>query len=152
MSVWSKNIKIVIVEDDPIFSAVLVKCLRKHGWKNIEVFNSAIPLLNREDWNPDLILMDFKMSDLNGARAARSIKRKMSDTVIVLMSSSKRINRVKRQKFKIDGIVQKDLGIEKIVKTAVRIYKVKRLKQMIIRSLIWLFLLAVLSTILYQFL
>jgi CheY-like chemotaxis protein len=109
-----KNIKVVIVDDDPIFSSVLVKCLRKKGMNDIEVFDSAVPLLNRDNWSPDLIFMDFKMSDLNGARAARSIKRKKSSSVIILMSSSGRVERVKRHKFKIDRIAHKEIGVLRI--------------------------------------
>lgn len=147
-----KNIKVVIVDDDPIFSSVLVKCLRKKGMNDIEVFDSAVPLLNRDNWSPDLIFMDFKMSDLNGARAARSIKRKNSSSVIILMSSSGRVERVKRHKFKIDRIAHKDIGVLRIAEAGIRTYSVAAFKRMSLQFMIWLVLLALLSTVLYQFL
>jgi DNA-binding response OmpR family regulator len=147
-----KNIKVVIVDDDPIFSSVLVKCLRKKGMNDIEVFDSAVPLLNRDNWSPDLIFMDFKMSDLNGARAARSIKRKKSSSVIILMSSSERVERVKRHKFKIDRIAHKEIGVLRIAEAGIRTYSVASFKRMSLQFMIWLVLLALLSTVLYQFL
>ena len=147
-----KNIKVVIVDDDPIFSSVLVKCLRKKSMNDIEVFDSAVPLLNRDNWSPDLIFMDFKMSDLNGARAARSIKRKKSSSVIILMSSSGRVERVKRHKFKIDRIAHKDIGVLRIAEAGIRTYSVAAFKRMSLQFMIWLVLLALLSTVLYQFL
>lgn len=147
-----KNIKVVIVDDDPIFSSVLVKCLRNKGLMDIEVFDSAVPLLNRDNWSPDLIFMDFKMSDLNGARAARSIKRKNSSSVIILMSSSGRVERVKRHKFKIDRIAHKEIGVLRIAEAGIRIYSVASFKRMSLQFMILLVLLALLSTVLYQFL
>lgn len=147
-----KNIKVVIVDDDPIFSSVLVKCLRKKGMNDIEVFDSAVPLLNRDNWSPDLIFMDFKMSDLNGARAARSIKRKKSSSVIILMSSSGRVERVKRHKFKIDRIAHKEIGVLSIAEAGIRTYSVASFKRLTLQFMILLVLLALLSTVLYQFL
>ena len=119
---------------------------------DIEVFDSAVPLLNRDNWSPDLIFMDFKMSDLNGARAARSIKRKKSSSVIILMSSSGRVERVKRHKFKIDRIAHKEIGVLRIAEAGIRTYSVASFKRMSLQFMIWLVLLALLSTVLYQFL
>lgn len=152
MILQKKNIKLVIVDDDPFFSATLSKCLRDKDLSKIELLDSAIPLLNRDNLNTDLIFMDFKMSDLNGARAAKSIKRKIPKTVIVLMSSSKRLNKVRRREFMIDGIAEKELGVQHVAVEGLRIFRLVRLKRIFFQFLIWFVVIALLSAVLYQFL
>lgn len=151
MILKKKNIKVVIVDDDPVFSAILLKCLRNKNLSSIEVLDSAMPLVNRDNWNADLIFMDFKMSDLNGARAAKSIKKKMPGTVIVLMSSSKRLDKVRRREFMIDGIAQKEQGVQQVADEGIRIYNTLRSRR-IFQVLVWFILIAFSCLLLFRFL
>jgi CheY-like chemotaxis protein len=145
------KIKVVIVEDDPVFSALLIKELQNRGVTDIELFDSSVTLLNRENWSPDLFFMDFKMTDISGARASRFIKKRLPSTIVVLISSSRRIENIKKKKFKIDRVVLKDQGVKRMVSIGINALLFDKLKKYFYRASFILIIVALLLFFIFKF-
>lgn len=66
---------ILYVEDDPVNMALVRKLLRNEGFSVLEARNGWEGLAVAERDQPDLILMDMNMPDLDGYQATRRLKR-----------------------------------------------------------------------------
>ena len=85
-----QDIKVVIVEDEPIIAADLASQLRKQGLNVMETFEDGegvLEFLKNEE--PDLILMDIQLyGDLDGIDVANQINVKYHIPIIFLTSNT----------------------------------------------------------------
>lgn len=83
-----KSLKIAIVEDDPdIRSLLAVMISRKLRYPAPAVFNDGTSLVRAMTQNSqrfDIIIMDYRMPEMNGIEAARIIMRHRNTTRIIL--------------------------------------------------------------------
>lgn len=70
----SKNIKILIVEDDPTCLKIAKRMLEKAGYICEAAENGKIALAKVESEKPDLILMDCQMPEMDGYTATKFIR------------------------------------------------------------------------------
>jgi DNA-binding NarL/FixJ family response regulator len=113
--------RVVIIDDDPVLTFLMRNEVSKSGIEHIEVHDSAVPILTGDDLKGDLFFIDFKLPDVNGARAARIIKDKLPKAVVVVISSSDRVLKVSKKKFGIDEILYKEVGVSYIVERGLRL-------------------------------
>lgn len=79
---------VLLVDDNKNFMESAIKFLTtdKHfavvGW----AFNAAEAFEKNEKFNPDLILMDISLPDMNGFEAARILKQKPDAPKIIILS------------------------------------------------------------------
>jgi hypothetical protein len=57
---------LLVVEDDPAFSATLVEVARERGYRALAASSGSEALELARDIGPDLILLDLKLPDMNG--------------------------------------------------------------------------------------
>lgn len=116
--------KIIIVDDDPIFLAVISQQFKNEGLVNVAIFESAIEGLKSDCGKPDVVFVDFHMNDINGARASKMFSKKWKNARIVLISNSESIKRkVKKSRYGIDDTVLKEADFSELlnqVKIAMR--------------------------------
>ena len=67
--------KILVIDDDPGTIRLLEKWLRVGGRLTITAANAASGLSRAKKENPDLILLDIRLPDLNGIDLARLLHR-----------------------------------------------------------------------------
>lgn len=67
--------KILIVDDSPAEMARFREILGKHNFELIEAFNGEEGYAKACEHQPDLILMDIVMPEMNGFQATRKITR-----------------------------------------------------------------------------
>ena len=81
--------KIIIVDDDKLVSASLKTILESSGDVHVQALGSsgaeAVSLY--ELHHPDVLLMDIRMSGMNGIEAAREIRRKYPDSKILFLTT-----------------------------------------------------------------
>ncbi|MFH0925656.1 MAG: response regulator [bacterium] len=67
--------KVLIVDDDREFLEELQETLELNGYIPLPVYDSTVALNTAYTFNPDIILLDLKMNDLNGFQVAETIKK-----------------------------------------------------------------------------
>jgi len=78
---------ILIVEDDK-FNAIIITNFIEKTHANYKIAYSgqnAIDLAN--DLNPDVILMDIKLPDINGLEVTRKIKEKLPNAIVIAQTA-----------------------------------------------------------------
>lgn len=110
------NPKILIIDDDPVYLAVIEKQFKNEGFQNVAIFESAIEGLKSDFGKPDVVFVDFHMNDINGARASKMFSKKWKNARIVLISNSDSIKRkVKKSRYGIDDTVLKEADFSELL-------------------------------------
>lgn len=110
------NPKILIIDDDPVYLAVIEKQFKNEGFQNVAIYESAIEGLKSDFGKPDVVFVDFHMNDINGARASKMFSKKWKNARIVLISNSESIKRkVKKSRYGIDDTVLKEADFSELL-------------------------------------
>jgi len=84
--VFGKGEKILIVDDEEPVLDSLTKLIEKLGYQAISVQRSAEALHNYHKWQPDLVLMDRNMPEMDGIACIREIIKTDPKARIVIIS------------------------------------------------------------------
>ncbi|WP_105618046.1 response regulator [Vallitalea okinawensis] len=81
--------KNVLIVDDAAFMRMMIKdILGKNGYNVVgEAENGAIAVQKFEELNPDLVIMDITMPEMDGIDAVREIRSKDSNANIIMCSA-----------------------------------------------------------------
>lgn len=79
--------KILIVDDDKIINFTLSKLLKKDGYEIKSCFNGKSAIAQCLEFAPQLVMLDFKLPDMNGFQILENIK-KIDKHIIVIMLTS----------------------------------------------------------------
>lgn len=82
-----KNEMIYLVEDEKFFSNVAVQLLNEAGYKNIIQFYSGESCLRNLYKNPDVIILDHMLGDMDGLDMLREIKSVNPDIDVIFLSA-----------------------------------------------------------------
>lgn len=88
----NNNPLIFIVEDDPIYQALIHNELLEHQYANIELFNTGVDAVANFYKNPDIILLDYNLNDgMDGLSVLKQIKAFNPDTQVIMLSAQEKI-------------------------------------------------------------
>ena len=65
---------VFVVDDDPIWRTLLVNMLKEIGYQNISAFESGPSCLYHLHKEPDLVFVDYSMSEMNGIELLQQIR------------------------------------------------------------------------------
>lgn len=85
--------KIVIVDDEKPIAAILQFCFQMEGFFIGCAYNGQEALELVEDMQPDMILLDVMLPDLNGLEVCRKIRMKYEMPIIMMTASSSKNDR-----------------------------------------------------------
>ncbi len=111
--------KIMIVEDDNTTIKLLKYLLGKNNYEVAVCENGKIAVDSIMDEDPDLILMDIMMPEMDGLEATEKIRdiNKFSDTPIIMLSAlGQEIEVAKGLKAGADGYVVKPFDTQSLVR------------------------------------
>ena len=115
MSEEAKNITILLVEDDKGISDFVIPELQHEGFKTAlaETGRQALELF--ESVNPDLILLDVMLPELNGLEVLRRIRAKSNVPIILETARGETIDKITGLNAGADDYIPKPFEIEELL-------------------------------------
>ena len=115
--------KVLIVEDEPVVRAVVVKYLRRDGYRTLEAGDgdTACELIEREQ--PDLVVLDVMLPGKDGLAVCRWIRSRSDIPVILLTARGEEADRIVGLELGADDYVTKPFSPRELaarVKTVLR--------------------------------
>jgi signal transduction histidine kinase/FixJ family two-component response regulator/HAMP domain-containing protein len=88
--VFDRGQKILVVDDDEMNRKLIIELTKEFGFEIFEAANGKTAIKMANEIIPDLILMDYKMPDITGDKAAKIIKmgKKLNNVNIIMVSAS----------------------------------------------------------------
>ncbi len=121
-----RTIKVLIVDDQVLICDGIAKLLE--GEKEIEVVGKAYggqeAIEKAEQLNPDIILMDIRMPDIDGISATKAIKTKNPSIQVIAISVYEEDSLI-MEMFKAGavGYILKDISLENLVNAIKNVYR-----------------------------
>jgi len=111
--------KILIVDDEEMVRFMLCECLKDEGYEVIEGENGYDGLNLARMEQPDLVIMDINMPQMDGIEAVRNLRADSEISHIPIFISTgvgnAKKNFTKEQMTEVQGFVEKPYQIEKIL-------------------------------------
>ncbi|TXF85974.1 response regulator [Neolewinella aurantiaca] len=116
-----------IVDDDPFVGLLYKKHLSNLGYNNLHHFFSGVECLDNLHLNPDIVLLDHQMSEVNGFEVLKKIKRSNPNATVIMVSGQEdmatALNALKYGAF--DYIIKDGTETEKIEEALKRLAMLK---------------------------
>jgi DNA-binding NtrC family response regulator len=123
------NFKFFVIDDDPFHYLKFEQLLRNLGFNDVDVFDNGQTAVNQLTQGPDIILLDYEMTPINGIEVLKKIKRFNPDIYVILISAQEQmqvaINSLKYGAF--DYIIKGDNDTKKLIDVIHRINEVESL-------------------------
>ncbi len=107
--------KIMIVDDDSNICELLRLYLEKDGFASVIAKNGAVALDMFDRENPDLILLDVMMPELDGWQVCREIRKKSNCPIIMLTAKSEVFDKVLGLELGADDYVVKPFEAKEVI-------------------------------------
>jgi DNA-binding response OmpR family regulator len=104
--------KLLVVEDDDGIAQPLVAGLRREGFEVERVANGADALAADE---PDLVLLDLRLPDMDGYAVARGMRARSRVPIIMVTAKGEEVDRVIGLELGADDYVVKPFGMRELV-------------------------------------
>lgn len=106
---------ILLVEDDPSVAASVIDGLENASMVVTHVSNGKDAIALAATSDPDLILLDLGLPDIDGQDVCRTIRETSSTPIIILSARSEEIDRVLALEFGADDFMVKPFGMRELV-------------------------------------
>ncbi|MFC1523604.1 response regulator [Thermodesulfobacteriota bacterium] len=118
--------KVLIAEDSRQIQLFYKRALTEPDFELKIASDGALALSILEDWQPDIILLDYMMPNLNGyqfLKELRQNKKDTSTTVIVVTGVSEKDEIVAFAKLGIQGYIVKPFRVEDLAETVLKYHQ-----------------------------
>ena len=119
----SQQAAIVLIEDESEIRRFLRTTLPSHGYRIYEAATGQEGLTEARTRNPDLILLDLGLPDMDGIEVIREVRRWTTTPIIVLSAREQEQQKVSSLDLGADDYVTKPFGINELlarIRTALR--------------------------------
>jgi two-component system response regulator RegX3 len=106
------GVKILVVEDEDAIAEPLAEGLRREGFEVERVATGADALAAEE---PDLVLLDLRLPDVDGITVCRELRARSSVPIIVVTAKGEEVDRVVGLEVGADDYVVKPFGLRELV-------------------------------------
>lgn len=110
--------KVLVVDDEPQIRRALRTSLEAHGYEVATVGTGDEGVVGAADQNPDLVLLDLGLPDMDGAEVIRRIRGFSDVPVIVLSVRESQADKVAALDAGADDYVTKPFGMEEVLARA----------------------------------
>ncbi len=117
---------VLVVDDEELIRTLLVELLMRVGYQVKSASSGADAITSCKENAFDLILMDFRLGDMNGVAALRQIREFMPVTRVVFLTGDPNIEEVQAtvQKEGADGFITKPFDLQHIQSAVDHILKI----------------------------
>lgn len=111
----SEQRKVLVVDDEPQITRVLRHSLTAHRYEVRTAADGISALETLHDWQPDLVITDLQMPEMNGIELCRKIRKISSLPIIVLSVKGEERTKVEALDAGADDYVTKPFGIDELL-------------------------------------
>jgi len=107
--------KILVVDDEKNISDILAFNLKKEGYDVVTANNGKAGLEKVFSENPDLILLDVMMPEMDGFEVCKKVREKLNTPIIMLTARAEELDKVLGLELGADDYVTKPFGIRELI-------------------------------------
>ena len=109
------KLMILVVEDDKSVRNLIVTTLRTHGYRYQEAPNGDQAIAQASSHNPDVILLDLGLPDLDGVEVIRRIRSWSNVPIIVISARSEDTDKIDALDAGADDYLTKPFSVEELL-------------------------------------
>jgi two-component system KDP operon response regulator KdpE len=116
---------VLLIEDEPQMRRFLAATLRAHEYQVVEAASAREGLAQAAGRNPEVILLDLGLPDLDGLEVTREIRRSARTPIIVISARGQEQDRVTALDLGADDYLTKPFGVPELlarIRVAIRHY------------------------------
>jgi two-component system OmpR family response regulator len=110
------HLEILVIDDDPDFRAVMARLLEARGAVVVEAPGGKKGLSRARRLDPDVVLLDQVMPDMEGVEVARRMRERGDRAAIVLVSGVRQTQEL-ADSAQVEALLLKPFSVEELVST-----------------------------------
>ena len=107
--------RILIVDDDENICELLRIYLEKDGFETLVVNDGTAAVKSADSWNPDLILLDIMLPELDGWQVCREIRKTSEVPIIMLTAKGETFDKILGLELGADDYVTKPFDAKEVI-------------------------------------
>jgi two-component system response regulator VicR len=109
------TVRILVVDDEPAVTDLLAYNLRKSGYEPLVVADGREALYLARQSNPDLILLDLMIPEIDGLDVCRELRKTSNVPIIMITARGEEIDRVVGLELGADDYVSKPFSVRELM-------------------------------------
>ena len=106
---------ILVVEDDRTVQNLMITTLKAHDYRYLTAMNGETAILEASSHNPDIILLDLGLPDMDGIEVIRKIRTWSNVPIIVISARSEDMDKVDALDAGADDYLTKPFSVEELL-------------------------------------
>ncbi len=106
---------ILVVEDDPPIRNLMTSTLRAHDYRYATAENGKTALMQATSWNPDIILLDLGLPDMDGIEIIRQVRTWSNVPIIVISARAEDMDKIDALDAGADDYLTKPFSVEELL-------------------------------------
>lgn len=109
------KINILVVEDDAPVRNLITTTLKTHDYKYLTAPNGASAIMEASSHNPDIVLLDLGLPDIDGVEIIKKIRSWSNMPIIVISARSEDIDKIEALDAGADDYLTKPFSVEELL-------------------------------------
>lgn len=106
---------ILVVEDDPSIRKLITTTLKAHEYRYLRAANGQSAILEASSHNPDIVLLDLGLPDMDGVEIIRKIRAWSNMPIIVISARSEDSDKIEALDAGADDYLTKPFSVEELL-------------------------------------
>ena len=106
---------ILVVEDDPSVKNLITATLQTHDYRFLTAQNGAAAILEASSHNPEIVLLDLGLPDMDGVEVIRKIRTWSHMPIIVISARSEDADKIEALDAGADDYLTKPFSVEELL-------------------------------------
>lgn len=106
---------ILVVEDDTPVRNLITTTLKTHDYKYLTAMNGASAIMEASSYNPDIILLDLGLPDMDGIDVIKKIRTWSNSPIIVISARSEDSDKIEALDCGADDYLTKPFSVEELL-------------------------------------